>query len=356
MKLMDTETAEQVFRAYRTGLLRSDRSLDQACRPNFDYLLRNALLSRATLHERRNFRNSFRASQNALKLARRGLLEDAHESIRCAYWYLRQHPPDTICSWLATSFLEAAYAYLEYRSGHYNQARAHVFVVMDLDLKIGQDSMFSFFEMHRIQAVDNLLRIDLREGEFERALALAGAILSYVEGGVDSLPVHHSWRPQVLRNVPRSLRAGILTQIANEVALAFPTCPDGEQWRSFSKSLALNGYSADCVHPGVRQWILIRDAYKSKDDSQYLSRLIEFLSAGRRDIGTLWYSCVIDFIEHCRALQSPLGDFVANAILRDASKWPSFPPDFHSSLPMSKAFQAEVPLSGVHCRHEALTV
>lgn len=329
---MNRDTAEILFRAYRTGLLRREPEPVSHCwRPSFDRLLMHALPNCLLPSDRVVFRNVYRRSQQGLRAARQGEFQSAAEHFDAGTAILETRSAGRLCRALGKSFLEAAHAYLEYRLRRFDQARERVSVMLDLDLGLVLSGGFDFFEMHRLQAVDNLMRIDLREGLAREALSKGGAILAYVEGITESVPVHHGWRPDILRRIPVALRQGTLVQVAVEVALAFPKFPGVELWQAFSEPLELDR-DVPATEPRVRQWLQIREACGGDDEDRFLALVIEFLPAGRAGVGPLWYATILDILQFCDEQRSPLGDFVRDKILRDAPRWPAFPAAFRPCI------------------------
>ncbi|HEX3127947.1 MAG TPA: hypothetical protein VH394_11510 [Thermoanaerobaculia bacterium] len=328
---MDVETAERLFEAYRAGLLFQDPDHVRPPKPNFYRLLMDDVLGRLPLRERLVFRHSYRAARQGLVLARRNDFDSAAERFAISRDILESRRPGEATRLLATSFLEAALAYFDYRHGRPDAARERIHTALDCDLTLEAEHGFHCLEMHRIQASDNLMMIDLRAGETERGLTLAGSIIAYAEGLTGALPVHRDWRPDLVRSAPVSLRRGAIAQIANEVAVAFPACPDPGVWSALLAPLVpcLNRPS---LHPRVRQWLLLRDALGRRDHGRYLALLLEFLPGGRNLFPSAWYAAVLDFAAFCGDLGTEEGILVRRAILRDVKHWPDLPKAFHPGL------------------------
>ncbi|HWM94788.1 MAG TPA: hypothetical protein VN493_28805 [Thermoanaerobaculia bacterium] len=321
---MDVETAERTFEAYRAGLLTPPV---RPSKPVFYRVLMDAVIGRIELRERLVFRKSYRATQQGLAAARQGDLETAAERFASSRGILESARPGEACHLLATTFVEAAHAYLEYRHGRLDRARERIFTALDSDLALESDDAFGCLEMHRIQLADNLMMIDFREGLHERGLVLAGSILAYGEGLADSLPIHRGWRPDLVRRAPLSVRKGALGQIAHEVAIVFPKCPAPELWAAIA-TIAAPLAAPAALQPRVHQWLLAREAWARRDAERFLALLAELLPGGRSDLGAAWYAAVLDFAEHCGELQTEVGDLVRKAILRDVKWWPDLPAPF----------------------------
>jgi len=169
---MDTATGDRIFQAYRAGLLRKPGK-ESRNRPNYPMLLSLVVRERFSLKQRAIFRRIERASWQGLCAARAGEPELAGRHFELAQKELDRLDIATECRLLGTSVLRAAQAYLDYRESRFEEARKRIFTAMDADLALGQDEAFSVLELHRIQTAHNLMRIDLRAGSPERALALA---------------------------------------------------------------------------------------------------------------------------------------------------------------------------------------
>jgi hypothetical protein len=322
---MDVETAERLFEAYRAGLLFRDPDHARPPKPSFYRLLMDDVLGRLPLTERLVFRKSYRAARQGLALARKNDFDSAAERFAASREVLESRRPGEPTRLLATSFLEAALAYFDYRHGRLDAARERILTALDCDLALEVEHGFHCLEMHRIQASDNIMMIDLRAGQAERGLTLAGSIVAYAEGIADALPIHRDWRPELLRRAPLSLRRGAIAQIANEVAVSFPACPAAEVWSAFLAPLAPYLDRPEALQPRVRQWLLARDARARRDDERYLALLLEFLPGGRSLFPAAWYAAVLDFAAFCGELGTEEGDLVRKAILRDVKHWPDLP-------------------------------
>lgn len=328
---MDAADAEAVFLAYRTGLLRKPQR-DSGSKSSFHRLVALVVCDRFPLRQRAALRRVERASWQGLCAAREGDAERAVRAFETGQQELERAWISPECRLLGSSVLESAWAYLEYREGRLEQARRRAFSAMNADSFLEQDEAYSVLELHRIQAAHNLMRIDLRAGEPERALALAGDIFGYLEGQLDSLPVHGPWRQKAIWQAPRILRRTMIAQVANEAAVALLGFVGNEGWLALHRRVRpwLNACRSG-IHPRVLQWLKLKEALASEDWQSYLVLLRDILPAGREDIPSIWYSCVLDLLEFCQ-VQGPQYAHISTRILRDAVKWPAVPPVLRSCL------------------------
>ena len=328
---MDASNAEAIFQAYRAGLPRNSAG-DAGRKSSFQRLLSFVVCDRLPLPQRLILRRIERASWPGLCAAREGDPERAKLCFKVAEEELDGARVTPACRLLGSSILESARAYLDYREGDLEQARRRTFAAMEADSALQEDEAFSVLEFHRIQAAQNLARIDLRAGLPERALALVGDILGYLEGQIDGLPEHGPWRRKALAQAPRVLRRTMIAQVANEAAVALTGGVGPEGWPALYENVKVWLYACrGGIHPRVLQWLKVKEALTRQDWRGYISLLMDFLPPGRGDISSIWYSCVIDFLDLCQLQDSPFPE-ISKEILHDAVQWPAVPPVLRSCL------------------------
>jgi tetratricopeptide (TPR) repeat protein len=322
---MDAVIAEKIFRFYRAGLLKG-QTQDLKRSPDFQMLLSLVVRERIPLRERARFRRIWNASGRGLSATRDNQLEKAAQIFAEGEYELAGCPQLSECRLLGISILESAYAYLEYRQGRFVEARKRTHAALDADLMLESKAMYGVLELHRIQAVHNLMRIDLKAGDYLHAFSLAGQALAYLEGHLPALTVHRGWSTKLLEQTPRILRRKMVAQVAEEVALALLTKFDKRNWTTLCDEIEpwLNSESVG-FHPRARLWFEVKHALAFGDAIHYLDLLSRFLAGGRDDIAILWYSCIVDFLDFCATLDSPIARFASAAILKDSSKWPAVP-------------------------------
>ena len=332
---MDVATAELVFKKYREGLLKIDLAKSGSRQLDFQSLLFQTIDTRLSFAERLSLRSICESSAQVLSTTRADLFGKASIFLRNGQAEIKRIEGCAECWLLGTSILESASAYMEFRQGRFEEARRRTLVSMDADLALEQEHAYGLLEMHRIQSVNNLMRIALREGDAERALALAGRIVAYLDGRAAGLPVHHSWLSKTLYEVPKVLRRAMMAQVANEAVLALHALPNSNKnWQHFYEPLEGQDTITKCSspHPRILQWVHAKDAFARERWDLYLDQISLFLPGGREDIAPIWYSCVIDFLEFCRLIDTHLSRYVRSAILRDSAKWPSVPVALRSLL------------------------
>ncbi len=314
--------------------------------PEFNALIPQILWSKLPVRERLPIRKIWFRSYQGLNLCRARRMDESAALFHLC-WELVAHGGLSIQGeLLARTFLESSQAYFEHRRGDFDMARTRTRNTMEADLQLEADADFSLLEMHRVQSANNLMRIDLRAGEPRRALALAGQILAYLEGFRDELPVHRSWRSDLIRaRTPRPMRRDMISQVANEAALALRHFPDLGLERELLANVRIESYrgAARVIHPRLRLWLLALRARQEQDWERYFEALIEFLPMGHVGIHPLWYSAMIDLVRRCRELDSRVSMLIHDGILCDARRWRWVPAAFRPLLDLDADGGGEAP-------------
>jgi hypothetical protein len=328
--------AERIFLSYRAGLL-SKPEPPSVPTTNFKVLLFHVILNNFSPAERLRLRSVLLPSSKGLMATRQSrgekgatqetTLAQSRLHFDQARRNLEEMKTPRPAVLLATSTLEAAEAYLDYCLGYFDLARQHLSVALEADRILEERYGYSFLQAHRVQTVHNMFRIALKEGRREQALSLGGHIIAFLEGYGDSLPVHHTW---AAHRMPSSLRADMLTQIANEMAPVLLGVSNTD-WEIFKTCTGV-AVRSDSNSSRIHNWLLLKNALMEADNRRYFDLLIEFLPKGRFGLECVWYSVVVDFIAFCSREDTRASRFVRNAILRDSAKWPNLPRAFQERL------------------------
>jgi hypothetical protein len=328
---MNLPTAQRLFDAYRAGLRNRERPEHWDYHPRFQDLLVHATRNRVRLPDRLPMRRAWRASGQTLRLARQGLLDEAASTLAVERRARAAGPPSAgggaRQGWLlGEAMLDSAQAYVEHRLGRCDLARQLLLRTMDADLVLEAEGDLAILQIHRLQSALNLMRVDLHTGRHAAAFALAGGVLAFLEDLGAVPPVHHSWRRADLRRTPRAVRRAMVTQVANDTAVALARVGDPAAWRAFRDGLGtVPAGRRPALHQPVRRWLDLKDAQECGERDRYLSLALELLPFGRRDVGPIWYCCVLDLCAFCRLAGSPPALQVAAAMLRDSARWPAMP-------------------------------
>lgn len=321
---------ERLFKAYRKGLLRKSNGHPQALHATFPKCTQQTLMARLSLRDRLRLRQIFRCCGRGLGAVREKRYEDAQRIFDEGREFLESSDPTPVSTearLIGASFLLSGGAYLDYVTGDLVEARHKVYTALDADVTLEEEHGYDLFQMHRLQALLNLMRIELQEGHCQEAFELSGQVVAYLEGQQDRIGVHRSWRPETFRGLPRSFPRIMLVEMVEEVARAFSDSERTGHWSVFAQAAHLDEYSAAPrpLHPRIRDWIVLKDAYLGGRDAEYLERLPEFLARGMEDIRGIWYASLVDLLDFCQRSNDEVARFTARALLKDSVKWPRVP-------------------------------
>jgi len=326
--MIDNLVATNILEAYRSGLLQRTAS---SCRQHtFGSLLQATVSRRIGLRERLVLRKVWQGSGKGLVFVEQGHLAEARSHFSQARDLLGSTPATSECRLLARSVLEAAEAYLDYKSCDFPQARTRVYVSMDADLELELIYSYDLLQVHRLQSAHNLIRIDFREGAFERAFCIAGGILAYLSGLAPAVPLHYAWCARTLAECPRYLLSALADQVTQDVAIALEKFTDAVCWKSFRHFAAIDHLRLDQPVPGsgTLEWIALKEAFLAGDYKGYLLKVPRFLAKGRSGNPALWYSSILDVLEICGISgdqTTSAASCLRAAILRDSSSWTQLP-------------------------------
>jgi len=334
MKALDKALFKEIFNLYRDGLLNSNYAKRIDPRADFLTTLKQALLNRLPMKQRLLVRQVWSLSWQGLNATRAGKLREAAQKFDEARTSHNRNIDCRECHLLAATMLDAAEAYLDHVHGRFDQARSLMLRAMDADEELERDYGYDLLHIHRIQGAQNIARICLRERSWEEAFSLLGSAIAYIDGRRNSLPIHHSWKQERLQQIARGLHLLMLRQIANEAALSLRIGPR-PSWEIFQDAVRLNEYKLTTQYtcPRVYRWLLAREAFAQEQHDNYIEHLRVLLPLGHLGVSSIWYSCVMDFVDFCKKLDTPISRFTMNAILKDTSKWPGLHPALRQKLP-----------------------
>lgn len=321
---MFDELLARAFHAYRQGLRKRGESPQPMGPRDFDALMFLGSLGRIPLKERSRLRQLQRTCARALLAARQGDLPAAARHYEAAREELEPIAASSRLGWLiGTSSYEAGSAYLDFRRDQVESARERLERAMDADLELERDGI-PVLQIHRIQQGHNLVRMDFRLGRRGAAIDLTGSLLAYMERQIDALPYHHDWRPEALgtRELLQAMIRQILAETAGRVA-ASEASP--EEWRRLVETARLKADPEKAILPQAQYALRAQSALVSEDFATYLASLERFFLLGIRDIHSLWYVLMGEFLDFCRKADSPLSRQAAAAIVRDSSQWKNLP-------------------------------
>jgi tetratricopeptide (TPR) repeat protein len=347
---MSADPFVRVFRAYRHGIIRKPdrqgapgtRSLEstgysddfaERRRRTWDGLFFHLCIGVVPVRQRLHYRQVTDHSFAGLLAAREGRCDEARQLLQTSRKLLKrmeEGPGRT----MAVAFMEGNAAYLDHRLGRPDKARAKVRRALDADLALELDFDLTMYEMHRVQLGHNLARVDLKLGRPLEALRLCGQILAYLEGLRRELPYHHDWLPVRLVSIPRSLVRAMFVQVASETIQYLVSRPSAESWSTFlEQALPSNGAGGKSPYsPRLWRWLQARQARRDGDLDTYLSTLEEVLFEGPKELASLFYAMLVDFVETCASVESANARKIHEVLVKDSAKWKGLPPAYAARL------------------------
>jgi hypothetical protein len=229
---------------------------------------------------------------------------------------------------MSIAFVQANWAYLEHRLGFVPQAQQRLTIALEADLALEEEFDQSLYQMHRIQLGHNLVRVEGRLGHFRESFILAGQLVAFMEGRRRDLPFHRNWYPDRLLGVSRDLIFSMIMQIGAEAIEFEVVHSKPEYWTCFSEALNLPDDESELrfLDPRLWRWLRAQTRERIESTEDYLAILEEVLPAGPRELGSIYYSLIVDFANFCAVDESLAAKKVHAAILRDSVKWKGVPP------------------------------
>ncbi|BDA83872.1 hypothetical protein Sa4125_14140 [Aureimonas sp. SA4125] len=172
-------------------------------------------------------------SRSALLRARGGELTRATADLDCASRCIERIDAEPARR-LGAAFADATRAYLCYREGHLDDALSCLKTAYLDDLHVERCGV-GVLLMHRVQLINNMIRIETRRGAREIASGIGARVLTYLERPDPAVmlklgdPWSEGWRP-CLSDIPKPLICQMHGQIASEHVLvggAAQTAIDG---------------------------------------------------------------------------------------------------------------------------------
>ena len=317
---------EAIFKAYRTGLLRPSNSAGGELHASFSKCVQQTLMARVPLPERLRLHKIFQCCRTGVAAVREERYEDARQTFEEGRELLGTGM-SVEATLVGKSFLYSMSAYLAYALGDVEEARKNIYTTLDTDVTLEEQPGYDVFQMHRLQALLNLIRVELQARRCKEAFVLSGEVVAFLEGYNASIGVHRSWRPESFLGLPRRFPRIMLVEIVEEVSRSFTGTERSEHWEVFTRAAHLEEYSMapQPLHRRVRDWLLLKDAYLGGRDLEFLERLLTFLPQGMEDIRGIWYASMVDLLDFCLKGSDKMGRYTAQAILRDSIKWPRVP-------------------------------
>ena len=224
---------------------------------------------------------------------------------------------------LAHSWLDQAWAYHDARRKDHAAAEARLRNTMDIDTRLEQVHGYDLMHAGRINTVHLWLRVQAAVGARDTALRAIDAILAYVNGFGDDLPLGDGWSREAAARIPADVAAAMTCRITSEAGAILGGLDQDESARALSRLPALERLSPD-VHQEILDWVRLERAWAEGRTDDFLAGAIPYLVAGRRETW-LWYATLLDLCRTARALRPGPGSVFCENIAEFAGNDPVLP-------------------------------
>ena len=202
---------------------------------------------------------------------------------------------------LARYRLEQALAYYDWRRDDLDSAEARLQHAMPSETRLEKMHGYDLMHIRRVHTVHLWLRLQAARGALGAALDGADAIVAYVNGFGDDLPLGTGWSTEAAARIPADLAAAMTCRVAGEAGFLLGGL-DREQSATALDRLRAFDQLAPGVHDEILDWTRIKRAWAEGRTDEFLDRVIPYLTAGRRETG-LWYAVLLDLCRAARALR-----------------------------------------------------
>ena len=183
---------------------------------------------------------------------------------------------------------------------------------------------YTILHIHRVHLVENIMRSEFQAGRQREAFIMAQALLLYLAGVSQELPIQGKWGQEFLNKIdPRIVQSklvGVTADVAQYLALMQPIAA-----REFFALVAapLNAGNPAFVQADVLEWFVLKKMFLDGNQADFFSRASEFLNQGPRAIPALWAAVALDVVVACEAL--PDSEAARKQILAGAVNWRFIP-------------------------------
>ncbi|WP_406698942.1 hypothetical protein V5E97_08645 [Singulisphaera sp. Ch08] len=281
---------DRLRRSALEGAARPAEPLPETSGAAFDLQLEAALRGRLPLAERLALRCSLRCSKAALLAARLGRLRTAADGFARARAALDSESLLDETKAIGSAFNGAAEAYLDYRSGAYTAAIRGLRACVAIDDRLESDHGYKILHLHKLQLVENIVRVDARRGRPGDAVRLAVHLLDYLGRAAPELPVPGAWGGDRLDLLPPALCNAMWVQIFAEL----PVILAGAGSCGGIGSIHLRALPEHDAGRLCLEWLELMRELSRDRDTVASDRACRFLAEGRRQVPVLWHALLVE--------------------------------------------------------------
>ena len=225
---------------------------------------------------------------------------------------------------LCTAELQPAEAYLDFVCDDFTSARDRLYAAMDADQQLEEEFGHRLLHVHRVHLANNLVKVQAKAGDLTSALKLAAAILRYVDGSCDSLPLPTKWSAAQRDALSREARVFLAKQTTFEVASALAGTLKSRQvdaWQAACLEKAFHPAHSVCDAP-LQQWFDLKRFFLEDDPDRFCPVACAWLSDGSKPSAALWQLVALDCLLFCRGDRSEAFNAFGEDVMRDLTLSP----------------------------------
>ena len=219
---------------------------------------------------------------------------------------------------LARSWIDQAWAYLDTRDGLLAAAERRLRLAMESDTRLERIHGYDLMHIGRIHTVHLWLRVKAASGATDAALEGANAIVAYVNGFGDDLPVGDGWSRQAAARIPKDLAVAMTYRVASETGIVLNGMDRKRSVQALGRLPELNRIDPE-VYDEICDWTHIKRAWADGLTNDFLTRASSYLEAGRRET-CLWYVVLLDLCRVAFALRPGAARLFGAEVIERARK------------------------------------
>lgn len=291
----DSEVLEELISAFRHASQQSGRMPN---RDIFNEQLTELVMAKFSQSDRNSVLRIQQEGQNGLFAARSKESDVARQHFSNGDKLLNTLQMSREARALANSFFAAQKAYFLYTQKKFSDAMTMLSHSFSNDLFLETECGLHILRMHRVQLINNWMRLDARQDCWRSALTLGCTILQYLECPKDhriralAPPWCQGWADE-FETIPTDLVVNIHAQIAAELVQTFHHAESGlaspaEVGRLLGELNSIESATQ------IDKWVQFQIARIDRGGGDYFSTAISVVKHGRVPSAPLWKSVAND--------------------------------------------------------------
>ena len=256
------------------------------------------------------------AVRDAVNKLNAGDRQDAEKLLKSSYANLPELSDDLEVEDLARSWIDQAWAYLDVRKGDPAAAEKRLRLAMDSDTRLERAHGYDLMHIGRIHTVHLWLRVMAAKGETGAALDCVNAIVAYVNGFGDNLPLGAGWSRQAASRIPADLAAAMTFRVAGEAGIMLSGMDRKQSAKALDRLPALRNLDPEDFKE-ISDWVCIKRDWAEGNANAFLTRIVPYLAEGRRET-PLWYAVLLDFCRAAPALRPDAARLFRSEVIENA--------------------------------------